>query len=144
MKRRGRTITSTFKAMHKEGQGVYCLTLITPADVRQILSTPPRQAAPEMLRLIHALVSFLRMIGTARPAALCLLCDNELVPTTPPHGFALITAYRDDPANASISGLCSECCGKGDLVQRAFVKCRESSPSLRILPINTVQQGSSS
>jgi hypothetical protein len=128
-----RTFARTMNRMRDEAQGVYRLTIITPPVMLEMLAIPPAEASEEVVRLIGVASNFLHRIETLRPTALCLLCDNELVPMAPPRSFTVLTAHRDTPQNASVSGICA-LCSRDDLKDRVFAKYRENNLDLRMLP----------
>jgi hypothetical protein len=120
--------------LQAEGQGVFRIDLVKQLDVPGLFLAA-RDGDLRAMRTVDLITQFLKMIKAARPAALCLLCDNEVSLAALPWVIAIMTAQRDDPSTAILNGICVECADKPDLDAAVLAKYRASLiPDLRVLP----------
>jgi hypothetical protein len=122
------------RRIQAEGQGVFRIDFIQQRDVPGLFLAAAGGDV-RAIRTCDLISQFLKMIAAARPAALCLLCDNEVSPAALPSVIAIMTAQRDDPSTAILNGICAECADKPDLEAAVRAKYRTSLiPDLRQLP----------
>jgi hypothetical protein len=122
------------KRIQAEGQGVFRLDLVRQCDIPGLFLAAA-SGDIQAMRTADLIAQYLKMIATACPTALCLLCDNELSPAALPRAIVIMTALRDDPTMAITNGLCVECADKSEIEAAVLAKYRESLiPDLRVLP----------
>jgi hypothetical protein len=133
-KRRYREFLRKAKRLQDEGQGVFRIEFVQPYDIPSLFLASGAGNV-QATRTAHMVGQFLKMIATAKPAWLCLLCDTELSPAAPPATIAIMAAHRDDPSAAIVNGICIGCAGKPELEAALLAKYRNSLiPDLRLLP----------
>jgi hypothetical protein len=117
-------INRGLKVMLAEGQGVYTMTLVSPLTL-PFMDKFIIQACGKLLSAIH----------NAPPPAMCLLCNNEFVPDSPPAQIVVLTAARDDASVAMMHGICLSCEDRGELPARIAAYYRANAISdFRMLP----------
>jgi hypothetical protein len=85
-------------------------------------------------RLLLMLHDVMGRVCSEKPKTLCLLCDHEFMPESPPEAFVLLTPMRDDPSNCLSNGLCDKCFRGADLMQRITDMYRRTAISdLRVI-----------
>jgi hypothetical protein len=132
--KRKRNLAQGIKEIHAEGQGAWQIQVITPEDVLRI-SIGYLAGAPAAAKWFPWIYDICEQMDKARPPILCLLCDHEFTPQTPPRAFVAFTAMRDDPRSAIGNGLCPKCAAHPNLTQQIADKYRQNMiPDLRVIP----------
>jgi hypothetical protein len=133
-RKKSREFVHRLRQLQSEGQGVFRIEAFHSSDV-PALFLASEAGDIGAIRTAGLIGQFLRMITTARPPALCLLCDNELSPAALPPTILIMTAQRDDPSTAIVNGLCVTCAGKPELEAAVLDTYRDTLiPDLRRLP----------